>query len=164
MGLVQQLGLLPGPECFFTTSAYLRRNCLHIVRHTTVNFFLFGRSEGLSPVAVQSVDFWFDSGVQWWFHFSSIVTYYSYLVYKAPKTCWFRHKITKGGIHLVQAFLVDKCSCQMVHDLCSDIIRGSAISGKFALLSSIMILRTFFTFLEQRPTSCEQHQYPYYFI
>ena len=36
---------------------------------------VFGHFRQLSPAAVHSADCWFDSGVKWWIHVSSIVTY-----------------------------------------------------------------------------------------
>ena len=45
------------------------------VRTLPVNVCVFGPFGWLSPVAVHSADCRFDSGVKWWIHVSSIVTY-----------------------------------------------------------------------------------------
>ena len=46
---------------------------------------VFNRFGWLSPAAVHSADCWFDFGVKWWIHVSSIVTY----LYKNPfLSCW----------------------------------------------------------------------------
>ena len=47
----------------------------------------FGHFGWLSPAAVHSADCWFDSGVKWWIHVSSIVTFMQYfLVLKQLQT------------------------------------------------------------------------------
>ena len=63
------------------------QNTLRIPKYGDQNLawwcLCFGRFEQLSPDAVHSADWWFDSGVKWWNYVLSIVTY----LRKSPFCC-----------------------------------------------------------------------------
>ena len=97
-----------------------------------------------SPDAVHKADCQFDSGVKWFIHVSSIVTYLhknSFLLHwNSCKQrfellmCWcFWLTVSKCGTHLQHSYLIAKCSCKMVNILPSDIFNSSAISCNFNL-------------------------------
>ena len=119
---------------------------------------LFGCLRRLSPAAVHSAVHRFDSGVKWWIHVSSIV---SYLCKNSFLLCWnsckqhsessthccFWSTVSKCCIHFHEhSFLLDKCSCKMVTTLPSDIFNSSAISRNLNLWSAKMSFKSFSVF------------------
>ena len=108
---------------------------------------VFGRFGRLSPAAVLSADCWFDSGVKWGIHVSSIITYScknSFLLRwnnwkqrsESLMCCCFWSTVSKCSTHFEHSFLIDKCSHKMVNTLPSDIFNSSAISRNFNLWSA----------------------------
>ena len=104
----------------------------------------FGRFGQLSLAAVQSTDSQFDSGVKWWIHVLSIVTYLcknsfllrwnSYTQCSESSThCCFWSIMGKCCTHFEHNILIDKCSCKMGNTLPSDIFNPSTISRNFNL-------------------------------
>ena len=117
---------------------------------------VFGHFGQLSSAAIHSADCRFDSGVKWWIHVSSIVTYLyknSFLFHwnsckqcSELLTCRFWPTVSKCGNHFEHSFLIDKSSCKMVNTLLSDIFNSSAISCNFNLRSAKTSLRSFLVF------------------
>ena len=101
---------------------------------------IFGRFGQHSPAAVHSADCWFDSGVKWWIHASSIITYLrknSFLLHlnsckqlsELLIRCCFVSTVSKRCTHFKHSFLIDKCSCKMVNRLPSDIFNSSSATS-----------------------------------
>ena len=119
--------------------------------------YIFDPHGWLSPAAVHSADYQFDSGVKWWIHVSSIVTYLcknSFLLHwnsckqcsELSTRCCFWLTMSKRGIHFEHSFLSDKCLCKMVNTLPSDIFNFSAISHNFNLWLANTNLWSFLVF------------------
>ena len=113
----------------------------------------FGHFGRLSLAAVHSADCWFNSGVTWWIHVSSIVPYLhknSFLLHRnsckqhsESSTHCFWSTVSKCSVHFKHSFLIDKCSCKMVNTLPSDIFNSSTISCNFNLRSAKRSLWSF---------------------
>ena len=117
---------------------------------------IFDRFGQLSPAAVHSADWWFDTGVKWWIHVSSIVTY----LCKNSFMLHWNQLQTMFWIVDVLLFLIDDeqirqplwiplSHWQMFHTkimntLPSNIFNSSAISCNFNLRSAKMSLCNFF--------------------
>ena len=119
--------------------------------------YIFDRFGWLSPAAVHSTDCRFDSGVKWWIHVSSIITYLhknSFLLHwnsckqhsESSTHCCFLSTLRKRGTYFEHSFLIDKCSCKMVNILSSDIFNFSAITRTFNLWSTKTSLWSFLVF------------------
>ena len=115
---------------------------------------IFGHFGRLSLAAVHSADCRFDSGVRWWVHVSSIVTYscknFFLLCWNSCKQCsellmccCFWSTVSKCSNHFEHSFLIDKCLCKMVNTLPSDIFNSSAILRNFNLWLAKMSLWSF---------------------
>ena len=100
---------------------------------------IFGRFGRFSPVAVHSADCWFHSGVKWWTHVSSIVTYLRKNSFslrwnsckqhsESSTRCYFCSTVSKHSTHCEHSFFIDKYSWKIVNTLPSDIFKSSAIS------------------------------------
>ena len=105
----------------------------------------------LSPAAVHSADCRFDSGVKWWIHVSSIVTYLrkNFLLKQCSESltcCCLWLNVSKCCTHFEHSFFVDKCSCKMVNKLPSDIFNSSVTSCNFNLWLAKMTLWSFVFF------------------
>ena len=104
---------------------------------------IFGHFGQLSPACDNSVDCWFDSGVKWWIHVSSIVINLHKTSLRCVKTVAntlnrqciivFWSTVRKHGTHFEHSFLIGKCVRKMVNTLPSDIFNSSAISCNFNL-------------------------------
>ena len=103
---------------------------------------IFGHFGWLSPATVHSADCWFDSGVRWWIHVPSIVSYLcqnSFLLHwnsckqRSESSTRFWSTMRKCSTHFEHSFLIDKYLCKMVNTLPSDIFNFSAISCSFNL-------------------------------
>ena len=115
---------------------------------------VFSHFGWLSPAAVHSANWWFDSGVK--IHALSIVTYvhknFFLVVLKQlqcseSSTCYcFWSTVSKCSTNFEHSFLTDKCSCKMVNTLPSDIIKSSAILCNFNLWSAKTSLWRFLVF------------------
>ena len=112
--------------------------------------WVFGCFERLSPAAVHSANYQFYSGVKWWIHVFSIVTYlhrkFLFVALKQLQTtrCYFWSTVSKRRTHFEHSFLIDKCSCKMVNTLPFDIFNPSAISHNSNLRSAKTSLWSFF--------------------
>ena len=116
------------------------------VKTLSADVGVFGQFGQLSPATVHSADCRFDSGVKWWIHVSSIVTYLcqnSFLLHwnsckqhsELSMHCFWL-TVNKCYIHFQHSFLIDKSSCKMMNTLPSDIFNSSAISRNFNLQSA----------------------------
>ena len=105
---------------------------------------VFGHFGWLSPAAIHSADYQFDSGVKWWIHVSSIVTY---LCKSSFLLCWnsckersessmhycFWSTVSKRCTYFEHCFLINKCLWKMGNTLPSAVFNSSAISCNFNL-------------------------------
>ena len=123
---------------------------------------VFDPSGRISPATVHSAYSRFDSGVKWWIHVSSIVTYLcknSFLM--SWKSCkqraesstlgCFWSTVIKRSTHFEHSFLIDKCSCHMVNTLHFDLFNSSVISHNFNLRSAKTSLWSFWGLPGQLP-------------
>ena len=89
------------------------------IKTLPVDVCVFGQFGQLSPAAVHSADCRFDSGVKWWIHVSSIVTYLrknSFLLHEnsckqhseSSIHCCFWLTVSKCGTHFNTAFSLTK--------------------------------------------------------
>ena len=105
-------------------------------------FCVFGRFGRLSPAAVHSADWWFDSRVKWWIHVLSIVTYFRqtfFALKQLQTTLWIVEVLLfliDFWSHFERSFLIEKLSCKIVNTLSSDIFNSSAIWCNFNLRSA----------------------------
>ena len=115
---------------------------------------IFGHFGQLLPAAIHSADCQFDSGVKWWIHVSSIVTYLcknSFLLhwnsckqfFELSMRCCLWLTVSLHSTHNEHSFLIDKCPCKMVNILPSDIYNFSTISNNFILWLAEMSLWSF---------------------
>ena len=113
----------------------------------------------LTPAAAHSTDYQFHSGVKWWIHVSSIVTYLcknSFLLHwnsckqhsESSMHFCFWSTMSKRSTHFKHSFLIDKCSWKMVNTLLFDIFNFFAISCNFNLQLARMSLLSFLLFSE----------------
>ena len=102
-----------------------------------IEFCVFGRFGRLSLAAVHTADCRFDSGVNCWFHISSIVIYLwrnSFLLRwnnckqcsESTTNCCFWSTVSKRCTHFEHGFL--SISCKIVTTLPSDIFNSAGIS------------------------------------